>query len=190
MHPVPWRARTVVWEGMDDEALALRRIAAGDAEALAPLYDALAPALMALAVRLCGHKEDAEEVVQDVFVRLVRSAGRFDPRLGTVRSLAYTMLRNLVASRGRRAAARPVTVDLDPDGTVGASDPRPVHEDRILVRDALAALEPIDRTLVGEAYFEGRSHADLAERHALPLGTVKSRIRRALLRLRTRIEGA
>ena len=183
-------ARTVVWGCMDDEALALRRIAAGDSEALAPLYDTLAPALMALAVRLCDRKEDAEEVVQDVFVRLVQSAGRFDPRLGTVRALAYTMLRNLITSRGRRASVRPVTADLDPDGPVGASDPRRAQEDRLLVRDALAALEPFDRTLVSEAYLEGRSHAELAERHALPLGTVKSRIRRALARLRARLEGA
>ena len=175
---------------MDDEALALRRIAAGDAEALAPLYDTLAPALMALAVRLCGRKEDAEEVVQDVFVRLVRHADRFDPRLGTVRALAYTMLRNLVASRGRRASARPVSADVDPDGTVGARDPHLEQEDRMLVNDALAELAPFDRMLVREAYLEGHSHAELAERHALPLGTVKSRIRRAVLRLRARLGGA
>lgn len=175
---------------MDDEAHALRRIAGGDADALAPLYDALAPALTALAVRLCGRKEDAEEVVQDVFVRLVQTADRFDPRLGSVRALAYTMVRNAVASRGRRAGARPVTVDLDPEGATGATNPWPAQERRILVGDALAALDPLDRTLVREAYLEGRSHAELAARHALPLGTVKSRIRRALQRLRVRMEGA
>jgi RNA polymerase sigma-70 factor (ECF subfamily) len=175
---------------MDDEALALRRVAAGDADALAPLYDALAPALLALARRLCGAEEDAEEVVQDVFVRLIQTAGRFDPRLGSVRALAYTMVRNAVASRGRRAAARPTSVDLDPDGATGATDPWPHQERRILVADALATLDPLDRTLVGEAYLEGRSHSELAERHALPLGTVKSRIRRALQRLRVRMGGA
>jgi len=175
---------------MDDEALALRRLAAGDADALAPLYDALAPALLALARRLCGAEEDAEEVVQDVFVRLVQTAGRFDPRLGSVRALAYTMARNAVASRGRQAAARPSTIDLDPDGATGTTNPWPAQERRILVGDALATLDPLDRTLVSEAYLEGRSHAELAERHALPLGTVKSRIRRALQRLRVRMEGA
>ena len=175
---------------MDDEAGALRRIAAGDADALAPLYDALAPALLALAVRLCGRREDAEEVVQDVFVRLVRTADRFDPRLGSVRAWAYTMVRNAVASRGRRSAARPVSVDLDPDGAVGAVDPRSAQDDRLMVGEALAALDPLDRALVSEAYLEGRSHADLAARHALPLGTVKSRIRRALRRLRDRMGGA
>ena len=174
---------------MDDEARALRSIATGDQGALAPLYDALAPALLALAKRLCGGEEDAEEVVQDVFVRLVQTADRYDPRLGSVRALAYTMVRNAVASRGRRAAARPISVDLDPDGATGATNPWPAQERRILVADALAALDPLDRTLVGEAYLEGRSHAELAERHALPLGTVKSRIRRALLRLRTRMGG-
>jgi len=175
---------------MDDEAVALRRVAAGDPDALAPLYDALAPSLMALAMRLCGGREDAEEVVQDVFVRLVQGAGRYDPRRGSVRALAYTMVRNLIASRGRRAAVRPATIELDPDGATGATDPWPNQEARVLVRDALAALDPLDRTLVGEAYLEGRSHAELAERHALPLGTVKSRIRRALQRLRTRPGGS
>ncbi len=177
-------------DAIDDEAVALRRIAAGDADALATLYDSLAPALMALARRLCGVEEDAEEVVQDVFVRLVQTAGRFDPRLGSVRAWAYTMLRNLVASRGRRAAARPVSVDLDPDGATGATNPWPAQERRLLVSEALAALDPLDRTLVSEAYLEGRSHTELAARHALPLGTVKSRIRRALRRLRPRLEGA
>jgi len=189
-HPPARGVRTVVWGDMDDEARALRRIADGDTDALAVLYDALAPALMALALRLCGGREDAEEVVQDVFVRLVKTADRFDPRLGSVRALAYTMVRNLVASRGRRAAVRPVTVDLDPDGPSGARDPRRAQENRLMVGDALAALEPLDRTLVSEAYLEGRSHAELAERHDLPLGTVKSRIRRALQRLRPRMEGA
>ncbi|MFN2323453.1 MAG: RNA polymerase sigma factor [Trueperaceae bacterium] len=174
---------------MDDEALALRRVAAGDQSALAPLYDALAPALLALARRLCGAEEDAEEVVQDVFVRLVQTAGRFDPRLGSVRALAYTMVRNAVASRGRRAA-RPQSVDLDPDGATGATNPWPAQERRILVADALATLDPLDRTLVHEAYLEGRSHTELAERHALPLGTVKSRIRRALQRLRVQMGSA
>jgi len=189
-HPSAHGTRTVVWGDMDDEARALRRIADGDTDALAPLYDALAPALMALALRLCGGREDAEEVVQDVFVRLVQTADRFDPRLGSVRALAYTMVRNLITSRGRRAAARPVSVELDPDGPTGATDPRAAQEDRLLVSGALAALEPLDRTLVSEAYLEGRSHAELAERHDLPLGTVKSRIRRALQRLRPRLEGA
>jgi RNA polymerase sigma-70 factor (ECF subfamily) len=175
---------------MDDEALALRRIAAGDPAALAPLYDALAPSLMALALRLGGGREDAEEVVQDVFVRLVRGAARFDPRLGSVRALAYTMVRNLVTSRGRRVAARPATIELDPAGATGATDPWPALETHLLVHDALANLDPLDRTLVSEAYLEGRSHVELAERHALPLGTVKSRIRRALQRLRVRMGSA
>lgn len=172
---------------MDDEARALLRIAAGDDGALEPLYDALAPALLGLAVRLCGRREDAEEVVQDVFVRLVRAADRFDPRLGSVRALAYTMVRNEVVSRHRRSAARPVSLDLDPDGAAGAIDPRGAQDARVLVYGALAGLDPLDRMLISEAYLEGRSHADLAARHALPLGTVKSRIRRALQRLRVRI---
>jgi RNA polymerase sigma-70 factor (ECF subfamily) len=173
---------------MDAEAVALRRVATGDPDALALLYNGLAPSLLAFATRLVAGREDAEEVVQDVFVRLVAGAARYDPRLGSVRALAYTMVRNLVASRGRRAAARPVTVELNPEVGTVETDPWPAQEARVLVGDALALLDPLDRLLVSEAYIEGRSHAELADRHALPLGTVKSRIRRALRRLRVRWE--
>lgn len=175
---------------MDAEGEALRRVAAGDPHALPDLYDALAPALMALALRLTGRREDAEEVVQDVFVRLCREAPRFDPRLGSVRALAYTMARNLVHSRGRATGARPRAVDVDPDGPAGAVDPRDQQEAGAMVRHALGHLEALDRALVEGAYLEGRSHPELAVRHAMPLGSVKSRLRRALLRLRARWEEA
>lgn len=171
---------------MDAEAAALQRLGNGDREALPLLYDALAPSLLALALRLTGRREDAEEVVQDVFVRLCREAHRFDPRLGSVRAWAYTMARNLAASRGRAAAVRPVTAELDPDGPSGADDPTGARDAAVMVRDALTALAPLDRLLVEGAFLEGRSHSELADRHALPLGTVKSRLRRALARLRIR----
>ena len=171
---------------MDAEAAALRRLSSGDPDALTLLYDALAPALMALALRLTGRREDAEEVVQDVFVRLCREAGRFDPRLGSVRAWSYTMARNLATSRGRAASARPVTADLDPDGPTGAVDPTDRRDAAVMVRQAMSRLAPLDRLLVEGAFLEGRSHTELADRHALPLGTVKSRLRRALARLRTR----
>jgi len=171
---------------MDTEADALRRLSTGDPLALAQLYDALAPSLLAFALRLTGRREDAEEVVQDVFVRLCRDSGRFDPRLGSVRAWAYTMARNLATSRGRALAARPLVADIDPDGPVGGLDPTDHRDATVMVREAMAHLAPLDRLLVEGAYLDGWSHSELADRHALPLGTVKSRLRRALARLRTR----
>jgi len=171
---------------MNTEADALQRLGAGDPRALEELYDALAPSLTAFALRLTGRREDAEEVVQDVFVRLCREAERFDPRLGSVRAWAYTMARNLATSRGRATAVRPAVADIDPDGAVGGLDPTDHRDATVMVRVALTQLGPLDRLLVEGAYLDGWSHSELADRHALPLGTVKSRLRRALAQLRAR----
>lgn len=174
---------------MDAEARALAAVAEGDETALLELYDALAPSLMALATQLTGGKEDAEEVVQDTFVRLCRHAERFDPRLGSVRAWAYTIARNLARSRWRAAGARPDVIDHDlgaRSGTWAATDPREAQEARVMTNQALAALEPLDRALVEAAFLSGYSHGELASSFDLPLGTVKSRLRRALLRLRER----
>jgi RNA polymerase sigma-70 factor, ECF subfamily len=173
---------------MDAEARLLTDVGRGDESALLALYDSLAPALMAFALHMTRSREDAEEVVQDTFVRLCEGASRFDPRLGSVRALAYTIARNLIRSRWRAASARPDVVDHDLSGASswGATDPRPVQEARVLTRDALATLEPLDRALLEAAFLAGHSHGEVAERFDMPLGSVKSRLRRALLRLRDR----
>ncbi len=173
-------------DAQDPESLLLARVADGDESALPELYDSLAPALTALALRLCRRREDADEVVQDTFLRLCREARRFDPRLGSVRALAYTMARNLARSRWRALQARPTVIDIDPDGPVGSVDPWPQQDTRILAEAALASLAPLDRRLLEDAFLDGRSHSELADVHGLPIGTVKSRLRRALLKLRHR----
>lgn len=158
----------------------------GDEAALAELHRLLAGNVRTLARRMLTDPREAEEVVQDTFVKLYRNAGRFDPERGSARAFLYTIARNLCRSRLRARSARPreaAAWDVhDPrEGfTAGSRD----HVTHLLVKGALEHLSEGERRLLEEAYFGGYSQSELARRHELPLGTVKSRLRRALLKLR------
>lgn len=169
----------------------VRRLAGGSEDALRVLFDRHAGAVQALAARMLGAREEAEEVVQDTFLRLHRRAADFDPERAGLRTWLYAVARNLCLSRLRARRSRPRAAQAaDPhdvafQASVGApDDPLPA----IVVRDALATLDPAERALLLEAFYQGYSHAELAERHGLPLGTVKSRLRRALSKLRDLLE--
>ncbi|MER3482683.1 MAG: RNA polymerase subunit sigma-24 [Meiothermus sp.] len=167
-------------------------MAKGDERALEDLYGRHAPQVFALLLRMLQTREEAEEILQDTFVQLYREAGRYDPARGGVTAFLFTIARSRALSRLRVRRARPQKVedqDLhDPDQELGLwreDDP----EDRILVRRALAKLEPADRRLLEDAFYLGYSHTELAERYKMPLGTAKTRVRRALLKLREFLGG-
>lgn len=169
-------------------ALAARR--AGE-DALRILFERHGPSVKALAWRMLDSREEAEEVLQDAFMRLYRHAERFEPDRASLRTWLFAVTRNLATSRLRKRGARPkklASVDLHApplQATVGApDDPLP----GILVKDALGHLEQDERELLDGAFYLGFSHAELAEAHGLPLGTVKSRVRRALIKLRRLLE--
>lgn len=160
-------------------------------EALEALFTRHGGRVMALARRMLGSRQEAEEVLQDTFMSLYRHAAEFDEARASVSTYLSAIARNLSLSRLRRRKARPRKADgADPhdvafQAAVGVpDDPLP----GILVRDALSRLEPDERDLLDDAFFLGYSHAEVAERRGLPLGTVKSRIRRALLKLRHGLE--
>lgn len=184
-----------VREGRDPELdaclLALRR---QDAAALTRLYDAAGARLYALALRISGCAADAEEVVVDVFQHAWTHAGDYDPARGG----ALTWLSMLAWSRAvdRRRRQRPeqraVHPDADPDtyaGARAAEDPLSAFVDGARVRQALATLREEQRSLILMAFFEGASHGDIATRTGLPLGTVKSHIRRGVDALRAALGG-
>lgn len=167
-------------------------VAQGDEDALRALFERHGGAVAALAHRMLGDRQEAEEILQDTFLRLHRHAGDFDGGRAALRTYLYAIARNLCLSRLRARSSRPVkAADRDPhdvafQSAVGSQDdPLPA----IVVRSALARLADEDRELLEAAFFEGYSHSELAERSALPLGTVKSRLRRALLKLRGYLEG-
>nr|WP_221277100.1 sigma-70 family RNA polymerase sigma factor [Deinobacterium chartae] len=163
----------------------IHRVGQGDEEALRILYGQLGPAVQALALRMLGSREEAEEVLQDTFVRLHARAVGYRSDFGSARAFVYTIARNEALSRLRSRQARPRHADgwdvHEPDVPLSAPAADPL--DRLLVERALERLGPPDDHLLRAAFFQGHSHAELARHSGLPLGTVKTRLRRALLRL-------
>ncbi len=177
---------------MDAEAVLLERLQKGDEGALAELYERLSGNVYTLALQLLRSREEAEEVLQDTFLKLHQNPHGFKPGLGSARAFVYTVARNACLSRLRAKRARPHKAeDLDvhdPDASFGATPANPNLS--VEVQQALDQLEPVDQQLLGEAFWGGYSHGELAARFKLPLGTVKSRVRRALLSLQQFLEEA
>jgi RNA polymerase sigma-70 factor (ECF subfamily) len=142
---------------------------------------------------MTGSREDAEEVLQDTFASVHDAADRFDPARASVRTWVYAIARNACRSRLRRRSARPKAAEgLDPHapGVPMAAPATGAHAaDRLTVQQAFAVLSGDEARLLEEAFFGGFSHAELAERDGVPLGTIKSRIRRALRKARAALRG-
>ena len=171
------------------------RAAAGDERAIGQLYDRYGAVLYAVAYRIAGQRADAEEVVLEAFAQAWREAPRFEAGRGSVAGWLTTIARSraldLVRARSRRdrltaaaAADRPGTSpamgDFRPD-PAGALDN---DERRRQVRQALETLSAPQRQAIELAYFEGLSQSEIAERLQEPLGTVKTRVRLGMQKLR------
>jgi RNA polymerase sigma-70 factor (ECF subfamily) len=175
---------------------AVERVARGDADALAELYDRHARLIYSLALRILRDDGEAQDVVQEVFAQLWQQAARYDDRRGNVAAWLVTVARSRAIDRLRRRRSRPESTADDADTSL-LIDPAPPVDDRLLtsarastVRTAMDELPLLQRIAIELAFFEGLTHAEIAERLEMPLGTVKTRIRQALLRLRDRLEGA
>jgi len=177
----------------DEELLA--EIARGREEAVGALYARLAPAVFAIAAPALD-AATAEEIVQDVFVAAWRSAGSFDPALGTARTWLFTIARRRIANELRRRSRRPRTESGrdDDDSVAKATDPAPDPSEALwrerrgeILRRALRELPPPERAALGLAYFDDVPHREIATLLRIPLGTAKSRIRSGVARLRTRL---
>jgi RNA polymerase sigma-70 factor (ECF subfamily) len=200
--------------GAVDDAGLVRELAAGSEAALGILYDRYGDAIFAAAYRLTSDREVAEEVVQETFLTLWNRAETFDPSAGSLSAWLRTIGRNRAIDRLRAAGRRPRLVALSssatPDesetqalervaaaGTVVAGAAQPpgpeqaaaAAELRDAIRTAVAAMTDVERTVILLAYQDELSQAEIADRLAWPLGTVKTRTRRALLRLREALGG-
>ena len=152
--------------------------------ALAALYDASSPVVFGLALRMLGDRSDAEEVALDVYKYVWRSAGSFDGSRGTVAAWLIMLVRSRCVDRirsreSRERAEKPARRPL----TAPPPDPLVVQQ-ATEIRRALSSLPPEQAELIDLAYFSGFSHSELAERTGLPLGTIKTRLRLGLGRLR------
>ncbi len=162
--------------------------AGGDQEAFARFYDATAAAVHGTVLRVLRDPAQSEEVVQEVFLEVWRTAARFDAARGSARAWAVTVAHRRAVDRVRSAQAGAARDDRaarrEPDPYDSVSEEVEVLLEHDEVRRALAALSPVQREAVDLAYFGGCTQREVAERLDLPLGTVKSRLREALFRLR------
>lgn len=167
----------------------LDRMARGDGAALGTLYDRHAAAAMAVAVRILGDPAEAEDVIQNVFVRIWRQAGRYDGTRGAVAAWLLTSVRNEGIDRLRRRESRLAATRNLPASTQVSAEAPGAGEERKRVRDAIAALPSDQREAIELAYFEGRTQTEIAGRLGQPLGTVKTRIRLAMEKIRSALMG-
>jgi RNA polymerase sigma-70 factor (ECF subfamily) len=161
-------------------------IAAGlearDPRALSTLYDRYAGYALAVALRVVRDREEAEEAVQDAIWQIWTGRVRYDPRRGRFRTWVFMIVRSRALDRLRRRAtanaARAAAADPEPIATVGIELTRDL-------RQILAALNDDQRDAIVLAFYVGLTHDEIAARLGDPVGTVKSRIRRGLLELRS-----
>ncbi|HXD17712.1 MAG TPA: sigma-70 family RNA polymerase sigma factor [Vicinamibacterales bacterium] len=178
-------------ESQGEDVESLRRIVSGDQGAAAVLYDRHARPLYSLILRILGDEGEAEDVLQEVFVQAFRQAGRYDASRGAVAAWLLMMARSRAIDRLRARRSRvegrtgevQVLNDL-PDAQPDVASALLDEEQARLVREALAELPLLQRLAIELAYYEGLSHTEIATRLEQPLGTVKTRIRLGLLKLR------
>jgi RNA polymerase sigma factor (sigma-70 family) len=158
-----------------------------DKVAFADLFDYFAPRLKNYLRRLGSTETEAEELVQETMLKVWRRADQFDPTKAAPATWVFAIARNQRLDHMRAGGA----MIFDPlDEALVASDTAPDNLDAETVRLALKSLPPPQRELVKMAYFDEQSHGVIAEKLRLPLGTVKSRLRLALEKLRLRLKSS
>ena len=167
----------------------IRAVAEGDQQALAALYDATSRIVYGLLLRILSDASAAEEVLLDVYTQVWRQAGAYSPARGTSLAWLTTIARSRAIDRlrrGRQEQQRTEPLEEATLGAIGESAEEEVRagEVRAIVRAALDALAPEQREVIELAYYGGMSHSEIAAARGLPLGTVKTRTRLGMMRLR------
>lgn len=172
-----------VQEGEADSEI-LRKVAAGDKPALGQLYDRHAGVMLALGLRIVGVRREAEDLLHDVFLEAWRHAGDYDPRRGSVKTWLLMRMRSRCLDRVRsHGFARVESLESEPArGGFGERADRSIDGAR--ARALLEALPTAQREVLELGYFQGLSFSEIAEALDIPIGTVKSRVAAAMVKLR------
>jgi RNA polymerase sigma-70 factor (ECF subfamily) len=176
----------------------LPRVAAGDASAVTQTIDRYGGLVWHLARKTLSRRADQEDAVQEVFVELWKSASRFDPSIASERAFVAMIARRRLIDRGRHERTRIASTvnagdysssiadrpsSMSPGGTVETC------EEAALAAEAISQLTPAQQQTLRLSVHEGLSHQEIAERLSLPLGTVKTNLRRGLMRVRELLSG-
>jgi RNA polymerase sigma-70 factor, ECF subfamily len=171
----------------------LQAVARGDEQALGQIYDRYRVILFGLLVRILSSREEAEDVLQDVFLQVWRRAGDFDENRGRPFTWLVTLARSRAIDRLRSRAARErLAVASAQDSSEEISDAANdafKSEQRNLVANALAQLPDEQKRTLMLAYFDGLTQSEIADRLGAPLGTVKTRMRSGMTKLRELLAG-
>ncbi|WP_210481483.1 ECF RNA polymerase sigma factor SigK [Naasia sp. SYSU D00948] len=167
----------------------LARVAEGDRQAFAEFYDLVASRVLGLVIRVLRDRAQSEEVVQEVFLEVWQTAPRYDPSRGTALTWILTMahrraidrIRSAQSARDRETREGIRDFRIEYDSVSEAAELRVEHE---RVRRAMERLTPLQREAVSLAYYGGYSSGEVAEMLHIPVGTVKTRLRDGLIRLR------
>ena len=179
-----------------DDADLVRRVALRDPAAFTVMYDRHSSLLYSVALKVLADPEEARDVLQHVFLTLHEKAARYDPALGRPAAWLATMARNRSIDRLRslkreRTYADRIRLEADPAefSSSSAAAPAAYSDEVEILRNAVAQLAPDQRQALELAYFGGLTQQEISEKLSQPLGTIKARIRRGLLKLRESLDG-
>lgn len=181
---------------MDDREL-MRRIAQKDAEALEQVYDRYERAVYSFAFRIVNDAMAAEEVVQELFLRVWNNAERYDRSQGKLSTWMFTIARNIAVDMLRRKSSRAVTDPAGDDALEVLADTSTNVEQEVAqnwerqrIREAMLELREEQQQVIESIYFHGLTQHEVSEKFSIPLGTVKSRVRLAIRQLHGKLAEA
>lgn len=171
---------------MDRPSL-LERIAAGDERAVQECMDRYSGLVWSICRRLCRNTEDAEDAVQEVFIDLWSSSARFDPNVAAEETFVAMIARRRVIDRWRKKRREPkseVITEVTDPAAPPEKDEVALHDEAARIQRMMTRLRPEQQKVLDLSIFQGLSHRDIAGKLDLPLGTVKTHVRRGLMRVR------
>lgn len=169
----------------------LERVAAGDTAAVSECLDRYGDLVWSLARRYLRNASDAEDAVQDIFIDIWGSSARYDRNIASEVAFISTIARRRLIDKIRAAERKPLMDSLDDDegAPIDPGIPATVEDDTevTIVERVLAEMDPEHQKVLSMSLYEGYSHSEIAERLSLPLGTVKTRVRRGLIHIREQL---